>query len=121
MSTDELTIASKPAVTMLASGMKTRGIYLGEKIRAVYEASRGLRHPRREKRPWQEGSEAEERVGNSLRRHLGEVAEEHGEHDRRQDWLKECPRNANRRLLVTHRDIAEGEVVEQFPLFPHVG
>lgn len=66
-------------------------IDLGEKIRAVYEAGRGLRHPRREKRPWQEGSEAEERVGNSLRRHLGEVAEEHGENDRRQERLKECP------------------------------
>jgi hypothetical protein len=71
--------------------------------------------------PGQQSRVNEQRVWRrALGRHLGEFAENHGEHDHGQQRLDERPSQAYDGLLVAHSDIAPSEHEEQFPIPPKI-
>ena len=60
----------------------------------------------------------EYRIRNSVRRDLEQLPEEDREHDHCYEWLKDCPENTDRGLLVADLEIAPGEEIEKFSLVP---
>src|SRR5882724_5122944 len=51
---------------------------------------------------------------------MGKLTEEQGEHQHRRQGLQDCPRGAQRRLLVAHLEVAPGQKVQQLMVGPQI-
>ena len=72
----------------------------------------------RKQGPWQKGSECEEWIRQSIRRHFCQVAEYKGEDQRAEQRLHEGPASPNSGLSIAGFEIPPCEKVQQFPCSP---
>src|SRR5207248_11488831 len=72
----------------------------------------------REQLPRQQRAIDKDWIRNAIRRNLAELPEEQTEYNHHKERLDDGPRRAERRLLVTHLDVAPGQKVEQLAILP---
>src|SRR3989454_12341576 len=73
-----------------------------------------------EKLPGQEPRENEKRIGQAIRRKLGELPEDRAEDDHRYQRLEENPADTEGRLLVAHSDLSPDQEEKQLPVLPEL-
>ena len=74
------------------------------------------------KNPGQQPSEYKNRVRHiAVARQLGELSENDGEDDHRQERADDCPRDPDDSLLISNSDVAPREDGEQLAIVPEVG
>lgn len=89
-----------------------RKVDLAYHLRLIHEAVAGLEQRIGEVGPGDESGEAEDAVGDAVRIDLGEVAEDDGEDDHREERLDDSPADADGTLSVEDLDAPPGEKPE---------
>ena len=74
----------------------------------------------REDGPRKERRAREDRIWNAVRGEVGELPEDEGEDDHRQERLDHRPGDPDRGLLVAHRDVPPDEPAQQLAVVPEL-
>ena len=100
---------------------QARKIDLADEIGVADEAVRGIGQRGGKEAPGQHAGKDHQRVGRrAVRRQLGQLAEDDGEHHHRQERPDQRPGGPDHRLLVAHRDVAPSQDLKQLAVSPQV-
>ena len=95
-------------------------IHLSHEVRPADKAVAGVSERGREVRPRQQSRVGKNGVRDTVARHLGHLAEEHGEHDHHEERLYDGPRGPQHGLFVPDLHVTPHEEIEQFPVLPEL-
>ena len=98
-----------------------REIHLADQIGIADEAVRGIGQCGGKEAPGQHAGKHHQRIGRrAVRRQLGQLAENDGEHHHGQERPDERPGSPDHRLLVAHGDVAPGQDLKKLAVLPQV-
>ena len=98
-----------------------REVSLGDQVGIANQAAARFSQGIGKELPGKHGSINHDGIwGTALRRKIGDLAENQGEHKHGQQGTKHCPDDPDHRLLISYEDIAPNKEIEQLPVEPQI-